>query len=47
VKVGTRVVVLPGQPPARDSSAPVSGMPPGRSSPQIAPPQSLPSAMSR
>jgi lipoprotein-anchoring transpeptidase ErfK/SrfK len=47
VKVGTRVVVLPARPPARDSSTPVSGMPPGSASPQIAPPQSLPSASSR
>jgi lipoprotein-anchoring transpeptidase ErfK/SrfK len=47
VKVGTRVVVLPGRPPARDSRAPVSAMPPGSASPQIAPPQSLPSASSR
>lgn len=44
VKVGTRVVVLPGRPPA--SLAPVSAMPPGNASVPIGPAQSVPSATS-
>jgi hypothetical protein len=47
VKVGTRVVVLPGRPPARDSSAPVRAIPPENLSIQVAPPQSHPPAMAR
>jgi lipoprotein-anchoring transpeptidase ErfK/SrfK len=46
VKVGTRVVVLPGQPPVRDSFAPVSARPPGHASVPIGPAQSVPSATS-
>jgi lipoprotein-anchoring transpeptidase ErfK/SrfK len=46
VKVGTRVVVLPGRPPVRDSSAPVLAMPPGNASVRISPAQSIPSATS-
>src|SRR6516165_3979825 len=47
VKVGTRVVVLPGRPPAREALAPVPAMPPGSVSVQVAPPQSRPPAMVR
>jgi lipoprotein-anchoring transpeptidase ErfK/SrfK len=46
VKVGTRVVVLPGRPPARDSLAPVRAMP-GNAAIQVAPPQPHPPAMAR
>jgi lipoprotein-anchoring transpeptidase ErfK/SrfK len=47
VQVGTRVVVLPGRPPAREALAPVPAMPPGSVSVQVAPPQSRPPAMVR
>ena len=47
VRVGTRVLVLPGRPPARDTRAPVPAMPPGNASVQGGPPQSPPSAMAR
>jgi hypothetical protein len=47
VRVGTRVLVLPGRPPARDTGAPVPAMPPGNASVQGGPPQSPPSAMAR
>jgi lipoprotein-anchoring transpeptidase ErfK/SrfK len=47
VRVGTRILVLPGRPPARDSLAPVPAMPPGNASVQAGPPQSSPSAMAR
>jgi lipoprotein-anchoring transpeptidase ErfK/SrfK len=46
VKVGTRVVVLPGRPPAWDSVAPVSARLPGNASIPIGPAQSVPSAIS-
>jgi lipoprotein-anchoring transpeptidase ErfK/SrfK len=41
VKVGTRVVVLPGSPPVRDSFAPVSARPTGNASILISPAQSV------
>jgi lipoprotein-anchoring transpeptidase ErfK/SrfK len=44
VRMGTRVVVLPGRPPARRSFAPMSAMPPGNESAQAGPAQSPPSA---
>jgi lipoprotein-anchoring transpeptidase ErfK/SrfK len=46
VRVGTRVVVLPGRPPARTTLAPLPNMPPGNGS-QAGPPRSPPSAMAR
>ena len=47
VRVGTRVVVLPGRPPTATSLAPLPAMPPGNASVQAGPPQSPPSAMAR
>jgi lipoprotein-anchoring transpeptidase ErfK/SrfK len=50
VRVGTRVVVLPGQPPATaaaNSLAPLPAMPPGNGSVRAAPPGPPPSAMAR
>jgi len=46
VRVGTRVVVLPGRPPARTTLAPLPNMPPGNGS-QAGPPRSPPSSMAR
>jgi lipoprotein-anchoring transpeptidase ErfK/SrfK len=39
VRMGTRVLVLPGRPPVRESLAPVPAMPPGNASVQAGPPQ--------
>ena len=47
VRVGTRVVVLPGRPPAGDSLAPIPAMSPGNAPLQAGQPQSPPSAMAR
>jgi hypothetical protein len=47
VRVGTRVLVLPGRAPARDALGPVPAMSPGNASVQAGPPQSPPSAMAR
>jgi lipoprotein-anchoring transpeptidase ErfK/SrfK len=47
VRVGTRVVVLPGRPPTATSLAPLPAMPPGNASVQAGPPQSPASAMAR
>ena len=50
IKVGTRVVVLPGRPPATtaaSSPAPLPTMPPGSDSVRMAPPGLPPSAMAR
>jgi len=47
VQVGTRVVVLPGLPPAREALAPVPAMPPGNVSVEAPPPQLRPPAMVR
>jgi hypothetical protein len=47
VRAGTRVVVLPGRPPAGDSWAPIPAMSPGNASVQVGPPQSPPSTMAR
>jgi hypothetical protein len=50
IKIGTRVVVLPGRPPATaaaTSVAPLPTMPPGNGLVQAAPPSPPPSAMAR
>jgi hypothetical protein len=47
VQVGTRVVVLPGRPPARETLAPVPAMPPSNVAVQGSAAQSRPSAMVR
>jgi lipoprotein-anchoring transpeptidase ErfK/SrfK len=47
IRVGTRVLVLPGRAPARDALGPVPIMPPGNASVQAGQPQSPPSAMAR
>jgi lipoprotein-anchoring transpeptidase ErfK/SrfK len=47
VRVGTRVVVLSGRPPAATFLAPLPAMPRGNASVQAGPPQSPPSAMAR
>jgi hypothetical protein len=50
IRVGTRVVVLPGRPPATIaafSPAPLSTIPSGNDLTRMAPPGLLPSAMAR